>query len=144
MRRSQQQRRIEQAETLAGEGWQLWQQQKFADAAGKFEKAVELDPDCGQRLERPRLGPLQQRRQRRRRPRLRKVRRAGAEPSGRAQRPGAGLSELARIRQAKKFLTKAAPQAPAAWFGLARFYLLTGKYEEAEKWIDKARRHAAE
>ena len=30
------------------------------------------------------------------------------------------------------------PQSAAAWYGLARLYLLTGKYTAAERWINKA------
>jgi tetratricopeptide (TPR) repeat protein len=35
---------------------------------------------------------------------------------------------------AEKFLLKASPKAPAAWYGLARLYLLQGKFEDAERW----------
>ena len=38
---------------------------------------------------------------------------------------------------ALKYLKEAAPQAPAAWFGLARLYLLQGKYDEARQWAQK-------
>ena len=39
--------------------------------------------------------------------------------------------------KADKYLTKAAPKAPAAWYGLARLYLLTGKYANAQTYINK-------
>jgi hypothetical protein len=32
---------------------------------------------------------------------------------------------------------KAANHAPAAWYGLARLYLLQGKFDKAEKWAQK-------
>ena len=38
--------KISQASTLTAEGWQLWQEQKFADAIPKFEQAVALDPEA--------------------------------------------------------------------------------------------------
>jgi tetratricopeptide (TPR) repeat protein len=39
--------------------------------------------------------------------------------------------------EAEKYLLQAAPEASAAWYGLAKIYLLSGKYGEAEKWIQK-------
>jgi tetratricopeptide (TPR) repeat protein len=40
--------------------------------------------------------------------------------------------------QAEKYLKKAAPQAPAAWYGLSRLYLLEGQWSNAQKWLRKA------
>jgi tetratricopeptide (TPR) repeat protein len=40
-------------------------------------------------------------------------------------------------KNAEKYLLKAAPQAPAAWYGLARLYLLDGKFADAKKWAKK-------
>ena len=37
--------KIERAEELAAQGWQLWQQRKLGEAATQFEQAVQLDPD---------------------------------------------------------------------------------------------------
>ncbi len=37
----------------------------------------------------------------------------------------------------KKFLLQAAPQSSAAWYGLAKLYLLQGKFDEAAKWAKK-------
>ena len=34
-------------------------------------------------------------------------------------------------------MLKAAPRAPAAWYGLARLYLLEGKFDRAEEWASK-------
>jgi hypothetical protein len=44
---------------------------------------------------------------------------------------------MRQFDQAERYLLKAAPQAPAAWYGLARLYLLQGKYEEAEKFAQR-------
>ena len=38
---------------------------------------------------------------------------------------------------AETYLLKGAPRAPAAWYGLARLYLLQGKFEKAEEWATK-------
>jgi len=38
---------------------------------------------------------------------------------------------------AETYLLQAAPQAPAAWYGLTRLYLLEGKFDQAESWAQK-------
>src|SRR5262249_44472674 len=40
--------------------------------------------------------------------------------------------------KAETYLAKAASKAPAALYGLARLYMLTGKYDQAETFINKA------
>jgi tetratricopeptide (TPR) repeat protein len=130
--------RIEMAEELAGEGWQLWQQRKLGEAAAKFERAVKLDPEAANAWNG--LGWAQ-------------FNGGDSEAAVKAfekcvelepEHP-AGLNGLGQIYlswreydKAEKYLTKAAPTAPAAWFGLSRLYMLTGKYDEAQKWIEKA------
>jgi hypothetical protein len=37
---------------------------------------------------------------------------------------------------AETHFLKAGPRAPAAWYGLAKLYLLEGKFEQAEKWAE--------
>lgn len=41
------------------------------------------------------------------------------------------------LKQAERYLKKAAPRAPAAWWGLTKVYLLTGKFKQAETWAEK-------
>ena len=52
-----------------------------------------------------------------------------------------GLDELAmdqrKYDEAEKYLLKAAPTAPAAWYGLARLYLIKGEFDKAAKWAKK-------
>jgi tetratricopeptide (TPR) repeat protein len=126
------------AGTLATTGWQLWQQQKFAEAADKFEQAVQLDPEStiawnGLGWSRFNSGDSSAAV-----PAFERC--VELEPSHPAALNGLGQVYLSwgEFDMAKKYLTKAAPQAPAAWFGLARLYLLTGKYTAAERWIKKA------
>jgi tetratricopeptide (TPR) repeat protein len=131
-------KRMEMAEELAAEGWQLWQQQKLPQAAAKFERAVKLDPDAanawnGLGWARFNSGDSEA---------------AVAafekcvelEPDHPAGLNGLGQLYLSwrEYDKAEKFLTKASQNAPAAWFGLARLYMLTGDYDEAQKWIAKA------
>ncbi len=57
--------------------------------------------------------------------------------------PGAlnGLGQIALGRgdfgKAEEFLLRAAPKAPAAWFGLTRLYLLQEQFEKALPWAQK-------
>jgi pentatricopeptide repeat protein len=129
---------VERAEELAQAGWQLWKQRKFDDAANVFQRAAKLDPESaniwnGLGWARFNGGDSE----------------AGIaafekcvelEPEHPAGLNGLGQAYLAQgdFKKAEKFLTKAAPQASAAWFGLARLYLLTGEYKKAKKWIEKA------
>ena len=39
--------------------------------------------------------------------------------------------------EAETYLLRASANAPAAWFGLARLYLLEEKYDQAESWARK-------
>jgi tetratricopeptide (TPR) repeat protein len=130
--------RIERAEELAGQGWQLWQQRKLGEAAAVFEKAAKLDPDSaniwnGLGWARFNSGDGDAA--------IAAFEKCVAlEPDHPAGLNGLGQAFLAQreYKKAEKFLTKAAPQAPAAWFGLARLYLLTGDYKKATTWIEKA------
>jgi tetratricopeptide (TPR) repeat protein len=129
---------VELAEGFAQQGWQLWQQQKYSDAAELFEKAVELDPEaanawnglgwarfnCGQANE-----AIQA---------FEKC--VELEPKHPAGLNGLGQAYLSlrEYGKAEKYLVKAAPKASASWYGLSRVYLLTGKYADAQKYIKKA------
>lgn len=129
---------VERAETVTAEGWQLWQQQKFADAATKFEEAVKLDPGAANAWNGLGWARFNGGDSEAAVPAFEKA--VELEPSHPAALNGLGQVYLSwrKYGTARKFLEKAAPQANAAWFGLARLYMLTGKYDEAEKWIVKA------
>ncbi len=130
--------KLAEAGTLATAGWQLWQQQRFADAIPKFEQAVELDPDSTQAWNGLGWARFNSGDSIAAVPAFEKC--VELEPSHPAALNGLGQVYLSwgEFDMAKKYLTKAAPQAPAAWYGLARLYLLTGKYTAAERWIKKA------
>ena len=129
---------VEKAEGLSQEGWTLWQQQKFADAAAKFDQAVELDPDAANAWNGLGWALFNS---------------GEAEPAEKAflkcvelePKHPAGLNGLGQLylswrdyKKAEPYLRKAAPNAPAAWYGLGRLYLLTGKYPAAANWLKKA------
>lgn len=130
---------IEQAEALAAEGWQLWQNQKLLAAVEKFEKSVELNPkaenawngygwalfNSGQST---------------------KALRAFEKCIKLSPKHPAGLNGLGQIylslgeyKQAERYLKKSAknPHASAAWWGLTRVYLLTDEYKKALPWAKK-------
>lgn len=130
--------RIERADGLGREGWELWQKGSLDEAATKFEEAVKLDPDAANSWNG-----------------LGWARFNGGDGEGAitafekcvALEPKhpAGLNGLGQVYlswreydKAEKYLLKAGPKAPAAWFGLARLYVLTGKYDKAKVWIKKA------
>lgn len=129
---------IGQAEKLAAEGWQLWQKQEFGEAAAKFEESVKLDPRGANAWNGLGWARFNGGASEAAVPAFEKA--VELEPSHPAALNGLGQVYLSwrKYGTARKFLTKAAPQANAAWFGLARLYMLTGKYDEAEKWIVKA------
>jgi Flp pilus assembly protein TadD len=132
--------RIEQADALAAQGWQLWQERKMREAAGVFEQAVALDPENanawnGLGWSRFNSGDSE--------PAVTAFEKAvEIEPNHPAALNGLGQIYLSwgEFEPAEKYLSKAAPKAPAAHFGLARLYLLTGKYDQAQTWIRKALR----
>ena len=119
---------------LDQEGWQLFQTGKFSQAAEKFQQAVESTPNDANALNG--LGWAQ----------FNSGNSAAAETAFQkavaieSNQPGAlnGLGQIClsqrKYNDAERYLLKAAPQAPAAWFGLARLYLLEGKFDQAEKW----------
>lgn len=130
--------RIARAEELSRQGWALWQQRSLDEAAKKFEAAVELDPEAanswnGLGWARFNSGDAEAAIEA-----FEKC--VTLEPNHPAALNGLGQAFLSQREyvKAEKFLLKAAPKASAAWFGLARLYMLTGKYDKAQTWIDKA------
>jgi tetratricopeptide (TPR) repeat protein/predicted Ser/Thr protein kinase len=125
------------AQQWTQQGWQLWQAGKLNEAEAKFQQAVQLAPDKAEAWNG--LGWAQ----------FNAGNSAAAETSFRTaitietNQPGAlnGLGQIYlsqhKYAVAEKCLLQAAPQAPAAWFGLARLYLLQGKFEQTETWAQK-------
>lgn len=120
---------------LSQEGWRLWSTGKPAEAVAKFQEAVKLDPrdanswnglgwasfNSGQAAEAEKA--------------FEKV--LSLSPDHAAALNGLGQMHLSRrdYKKAESFLKKAADRkATAAWYGLARMYLLQGRYSDAEKY----------
>lgn len=125
----------ESAADLSRQGWQLWQSGKASEAIARFQEAVKLDPrdasawnglgwasfNSGQSTEAEKA--------------FEKV--LVIVPDHPAALNGLGQIQLSRreYKKAEPFLKKAADRkATAAWYGLARIYLLQGRYSDAEKY----------
>jgi serine/threonine protein kinase/TolA-binding protein len=130
--------RIERAEVLTGDGWSLWQQQKYPQAIRKFEEATALDPHSANAWNGLGWASFNSGRTDEGIAAFEKA--VELEPDHPAALNGLGQAYYAygEFSKAEKYFLKAAPQASAAAYGLGKLYLLTGKYENAEKWLQKA------
>jgi len=129
---------LAQASALAQDGWSLWRKQLYAEAAKKFEKAVELDPESTKALNGLGWSRFNGGADRAAEEPFRSCIRL--EPSHAAALNGLGQIYLFRgeLERAEGYLLKAAKNnASAAWYGLVRLYLLQEKFDEAEKWAQK-------
>lgn len=127
----------ETAETLAQQGWQLWNSQRWTEAIDKFNQSVRLAPDNAEAWNGLgwaffNSGALDEG--------LNAFEKAVAiNPQHPAALNGLGQIHLMRRQYdlAETNLLRAAPEAPASWFGLARLYLIQGRFEQAEPWVDR-------
>jgi pentatricopeptide repeat protein len=122
---------------LTAEGWSLWQKQDVNAAAAKFQQAVKLDPKNVNAWNGLGWSSFNGGNYETAQKAFRKV--VAMEPKHPAALNGLGQLALAQRKyaDAEKYLLKAAPQASAAWYGLTKVYLLTGKYDKAAKWAEK-------
>jgi len=117
--------------------WKLWNDQRFAEAREAFETALKKEPKNAKNWNG--LGWS-----------LFHTGNSSAAVHAfeeavklDAAMPGAlnGLGQIALsngdYKSAEEYLLRAAPMAPAAWFGLTRVYLLQGEYEKALPWARK-------
>jgi len=128
---------IQRAKSLQQQGWALWQQQRFDEAAEKFQQSIDLvatDADTWNGLGWSRFNGGDA-----------EAGKAAFEkcvelsPAHPAGLNGLGQIALARgqFDEAEKQFLKCADRATAAAYGLARLYLLQGKWADAEKWITR-------
>ncbi len=122
---------------LTAEGWSLWQKQDVNAAAAKFEQAVKLDPKNVSAWNGLGWSSFNASNFEAANKAFHKC--IALEPKHPAALNGLGQVALQQRQyaEAEKYLLKAAPQASAAWYGLTKVYLLTGKYEKAAKWAEK-------
>jgi RNA polymerase sigma factor (sigma-70 family) len=126
------------ANRLTEEGWALWRQQRYAEAAEKFQQALALNPGASEAWNGLGWASLHAGEYERVRPALEKVLEL------RPDHPGAdnGLGHLSllegKLDEAERHFLKCADRAPPAAYGLARVYLLRGKWDESRHWLDRA------
>lgn len=123
---------------VTAEAWQLWQKHQMSEALDKFQEATKLNPDNADAWNG--LGWV--------------YFNSGSPDQAQVawqkclklspDQPAAlnGLGQLAlsqrQYDKAEQYLLKAANlNASAAWFGLARLYLLEGNYPQAQEWAQK-------
>lgn len=142
------------AEKLSSEGWQLWQKQQFADAAPKFEKAIELDPTASNARNGLGWSQIHTQRPKAAAETFRQL--LADEPSHAAARNGLGMSLLALgenraameafvIAVNNEIDSRGEPQAAkmglSAWFGLVRSLRNLEQYDDARRWADRFLAH---
>ena len=122
---------------LAAEGWQLWQSRRLVEAEQKFMEATKLDPNSMSGWNGLGWARLNQGKFMESQAAFQKC--LELAPDHGAALNGMGQSSLGLhdYASAETWLLKAAPTANAAWFGLARLYLVTEKYDQAIPWINK-------
>ncbi|MCA9029843.1 MAG: tetratricopeptide repeat protein, partial [Planctomycetaceae bacterium] len=129
--------RANDAATLSAEGWNLWQERKLVEAEAKFAAAIEVDSQLesawnGLGWARLNQGKVEEAIQA-----FDSCLKISPEYPAALNGKGQALLGQRKYAEAEPILLAAAPQANAAWFGLARLYLLTGEFEKAEVWIKK-------
>jgi tetratricopeptide (TPR) repeat protein len=127
------------AEQLAQEGWQLWQQRQLTDAEVKFAEAVTLDPSLVMawngfgwaHFNQGKYGEAEKAFKRT----------LELEPGHAAAENGLGQLSFAQRKydQAEKHFLESVktPGANAAWYGLAKLYLLRAQWDKAAEWSQK-------
>jgi len=135
--RARQQSQQNAAQEWTKEGWQLWQDQKWDQAAAKFRQAAELTPDKADAWNGLGWATFNAGKSQEAEQAFQKAISLDTNQPGALNGLGQIYLSQGKYDLAETYLLKAAPQAPAAWFGLARLYLLEGKFEQAETWAQK-------
>lgn len=128
----------EQALSAAQEGWSLWRSGKLAQAEEQFLAATKLDPKLANAWNGLGWSRMNQgKRDEARDAFLECVKLEDGHP---AAHNGLGWYYFGQraYDEAEKHWLKVAENADAAWSGLAKSYLLRGKYDDAAKWARRA------
>jgi tetratricopeptide (TPR) repeat protein len=124
------------AQVLTDAGWHLWQQQKYADAEAKFEVAVSLDEKIDAAWNGLGWSQLNQGKTETAIKAFRRCVKLAPEHGAALNGLGQAHFVLRKYDAAERYFLKA-KDAPAAQYGLMRLYLLQGKFNKAQKWLEK-------
>jgi Flp pilus assembly protein TadD len=127
----------QKSEEVSQEGWQLFTARQPQLAVVKFEQAVELNPKNSAAWNGLGWADFNIGKRDQASAAFEKV--LEMDPAHPAALNGIGQIALMNrdYPKAEKYFLKAAGQAPAAWYGLTRLYLLQGKFEDAQPWAQK-------
>lgn len=134
---------VQRAKTLTVSGWKLWTAQKWDEAQAKFEEAVKLDPEQTNAWNGLGWSCFNGGDDEKAEEAFKKC--VELEPDHPAALNGLGQIHFFRRNYAeaeKKWLLISderlpGDEPPAHWYGLAKMYLLQGKYDESAKWTKK-------
>lgn len=130
--------KADQALALSSEGWQLWQSQKFEQASDKFRQATALDPNNANAWNGLGWAEFNGGDEKAAESAFKQC--LAIQKNHRAAMNGLGQIAFAHhdFAAAEKDWLAVAKDAPAASEGLAKLYLLQGKFEQASKYADMA------
>ena len=125
-----------QAQVLAQAGWQLWKQQKFADAEAKFEEAVKLDEKLDNAWNGLGWSQFNQGKTKDAIEAFKECVKLTPDHGAALNGLGQAHFSLREYDAAEPYLLKA-EDSSAAWYGLMKLYVLQGKFPEADKYLGK-------
>ncbi len=141
----------ESANDLAAEGWAIWRQQKWEDAAAKFESALAKDAD--NQAARNGLGwsLIHQRKFDSAIEHFKRLLKDAPTHGGALNGLGQALLAQGKLDDAERELLKATEDViaehgeekavrlgvTASWHGLVRTYMMKGDHERANRWIER-------
>lgn len=132
----------EKANTLSGEGWQLWRKRDMPAALEKFREAVELDATNQEAWNGLGWASFQSNDPATAKQAFEKL--IEINPKHPAALNGLGQMALTqgKLDEAEKWLLKSAesPAASAAFAGLGQVYLLQERWDDATRWLAKAKK----
>lgn len=129
---------MNKASSLNTKGWELWKQGKYQEAEGIFARAVKLDPELTNAWNGLGWSRFNQGNSDEAMEAFRQC--IKLEPDHGAALNGLGQAYLGtrQYKEAEQPLLKAAGLgATAAWYGLARLYLLQEQFDKAAEWAEK-------
>ena len=127
---------LKMAALFSKRGWELWGQQKYAKAESVFAQAVVANPNLDSAWNGLGWALLNQNKPKESVVAFEKCVALTRSHGGALNGLGQANLRMGDYDAAEGYFLKA-KNAPAAWHGLVRIYLLQGKFAEADKWLKK-------